>query len=136
MDPPRREVMSNRVYLDLREMVANYRFQPGVRINVEMLARELGVSRTPLWEAVRRLEQEGLVENIPNRGAFMVEMTLEKALDMFQVRQALDSLAGRLAAEHMNQRTLKKMDRCLREQLQVVGKGWSAIPSSTMNFTI
>jgi DNA-binding GntR family transcriptional regulator len=123
MDDGKKQGMVNKIYLDLREMVANHRFQPGTRINVEKLARELGVSRTPVWEAVRRLEQEGLLKNIPNRGVFMIEMTLEKALDLFQVRLALDALAGALAAGNMNQSTLKKMAECLREQLQVVERG-------------
>ncbi len=123
MAEPKKEVMSNKVYLQLREMAAHYRFQPGARINVEMLSRELGVSRTPVWEAIRRLEQEGLVENIPNRGVFMVEMTLEEGLDIYQVRQVLDTLAGRLAAGHMDQRSLKKMARCLQDQLAIVRKG-------------
>ncbi len=123
MENDKKQGMVNRIYLELREMVANHRFQPGTRINVEKLARELGVSRTPVWEAVRRLEQEGLLENIPNRGVFMIEMTLEKALDLFQVRLALDALAGALAAENMNQSTIKKMAECLREQLEVVEKG-------------
>ncbi len=123
MDDSKKLGMVNTIYLELREMVANHRFQPGTRINVEKLARELGVSRTPVWEAVRRLEQEGLLENIPNRGVFMIEMTLEKALDLFQVRLALDALAGSLAAANMNPSTLKKMAECLREQLEVVEKG-------------
>ncbi len=123
MEDGKKQGMVNKIYLELREMVANHRFQPGARINVEKLARELGVSRTPVWEAVRRLEQEGLLENIPNRGVFMIEMTLEKALDLFQVRLALDALAGSLAARNINQSTLKKMAECLREQLEVVEKG-------------
>jgi DNA-binding GntR family transcriptional regulator len=123
MDNGGKQGMVKKIYLDLREMIANHRFQPGVRLNVEKLTRELGVSRTPVWEAVRRLEQEGLLENIPNRGVFMIEMTLEKALDLFQVRLALDALAGSLAAQNMNESTLKKLAECLQEQLQVVEKG-------------
>jgi len=57
-----REKLSTQIYALLKEVIADHRFQPGSRLNVESIARELDVSRTPVWEAVRRLEQEGLVE--------------------------------------------------------------------------
>ncbi len=120
----KREALSNKVYIALKEMIAEYRFQPGARLNVEKLTREFGVSRTPVWEAVRRLEQEGLLKNIPNRGVFMVEMTMEMALEIFQVREALERMAGRLAAENnIDKGTLEKMANCLEEQLKVLGQG-------------
>ncbi len=115
--------MSSKVYQILRDRIADYRFQPGHHINVENLTRELGVSRVPVWEAIRRLEQEGLLGNIPNRGVFLVGMTLEKAFEMFQVRQALEELAGRLAIPHMDPETLRKIARCLEEQVRIVEKG-------------
>lgn len=123
MAEPRKELKSTQVYTALKEMVAEYRFQAGFRVNVEKLVRELGVSRVPVWEAIRRLEQEGILRTIPNRGVFMVEMTLEKALELFQVRGALERLAGRLAAENVDKRVLDKIDRSLAEQVEVVEKG-------------
>lgn len=117
------EVLSSKVYRALKEMIAAYRFQPGVRLNVEKVAKELGVSRTPVWEAVRRLEQEGLIRNIPNRGVFMVEMTLERAFEVFQVREILERLAGRLAAENVDNKLIQRMAKCLEEQLKAVEEG-------------
>ena len=58
----KKEALSAQVYKALKEMIADHRFSPGSRINVEELAKEFGVSRTPIWEAVRRLEQEGLLK--------------------------------------------------------------------------
>jgi DNA-binding GntR family transcriptional regulator len=123
MDAKRKELKSSKVYAALKEMIGDYRFQPGVRLNVEKLAREFRVSRVPVWEAVRRLEQEGLLQTIPNRGVFMAEMTLERAFELFQVRGALERLAGRLAAENMDKRALAKIEKCLSRQLKVVEKG-------------
>jgi DNA-binding GntR family transcriptional regulator len=117
------EVLSSKVYKVLKEMTADYRFQPGVRLNVEKVAKELGVSRTPVWEAVRRLEQEGLLKNIPNRGVFMIEMTLEKAFEVFQVRETLERLAGRLAAQNVDDKLIQRMAKCLGEQLEAVEEG-------------
>ena len=119
----KKEVLSSKVYNSLKDMIADYRFQPGARVNVEKLTRELGVSRTPIWEAIRRLEQEGLLKNIPNRGVFMVEMTLEKAFEIFQVRGALERVAGRLAAQNIDEKILHKMGNCLEEQLKAIEGG-------------
>jgi DNA-binding GntR family transcriptional regulator len=117
------EVLSSKIYKVLKEMVAEYRFQPGARLNVEKVAKELGVSRTPVWEAVRRLEQEGVLKNIPNRGVFMVEMTLEKAFEVFQVRETLERLVGRLAAQNVDDKLIQKMAKSLEEQLKAVEEG-------------
>ncbi len=119
----KKEVLSSKVYSSLKDMIADYRFQPGARVNVEQLTRELGVSRTPIWEAIRRLEQEGLLKNIPNRGVFMVEMTLAQAFEVFQVRGALERVAGRLAVRNIDEKTLDKMRQCLDEQLKAVEEG-------------
>ena len=118
-----RNVLSNKVYAAIKEMVTNHRFQPGARLNVEKISKELEVSRTPVWEAVRRLQQEGLLQNIPYRGVFMVEMTLERALELYQVREALEGLAARLAALYANEKILDKMGEILENQIKVVEKG-------------
>lgn len=118
-----RNVLSNKVYAAIKEMVTNHRFQPGARLNVEKISKELEVSRTPVWEAVRRLQQEGLLQNIPYRGVFMVEMTLERALELYQVREALEGLAARLAALYSNEKILDKMGEILENQIKVVEKG-------------
>lgn len=114
------EKLSKKVFEALKEMIANHRFEPGVRLNVEQLANELGVSRTPVWEAVSRLEQEGLVMNIPNRGVFMPNFTPEMALHFYEVREVLEGRAGRLAASRIDKKTLNKMERCLAKQRQTV----------------
>jgi DNA-binding GntR family transcriptional regulator len=119
----KKEMLSSQVYRALKDMIANYRFGPGSRLNVEELTKEFGVSRTPIWEAVRRLEQEGLLKNIPNRGVFMVEMTLPMALQLYQVREVLEGLAGKLAANNTDDKMLKKMEKCLENLRKVVEEG-------------
>jgi len=118
-----KKVLSSRVYETIREMIAQHRFHPGAWLNVERLSKELGVSRTPVWEAVRRLELEGLVKNIPYRGVFMVEMTLERALELYQVREVLEGLAGRLAAQHAGEKALERMAEGLEHQARAIQKG-------------
>ena len=117
-----KERLSNQVYSILKEMMANYRFKPGTRINIEQLTKELGTSRTPVWEAVHRLIQEGLLTNIPNRGVFMVELTPRTSLELYTVREALEGLAARLAVQNIDEKILKRMKKNLEEQSRVVRK--------------
>jgi DNA-binding GntR family transcriptional regulator len=118
--PARKELLAEKVYQGIRRMIADYRWKPGVRVNVMKMARELGVSRTPVWEAVRRLEQEGILQSIPNRGVFMAETSLERSLEVIQARGALDILAVTLTATRMTKRILDRMSRCLSEQLLAI----------------
>ena len=113
---PKKERLGDLAYKVIRQMIAEYRFQPGARINVETLRKELGVSRTPVWEAINKLEQEGLVKNIPNRGVYMIELTLQDTLHLYQVREVLESLAARLAAERMDDNTIDRMAENLDHQ--------------------
>lgn len=115
-----RQRLSHQVYEILKEMIINQRFSAGTRINVEQLAKELGVSRTPAWEAVHRLLQNGLLENIPNRGVFIATLTPLTAIELYTVREALEGMAGRLAALKMDAPTLKRLEKCLEEQERLV----------------
>jgi DNA-binding GntR family transcriptional regulator len=120
---PHKERLSNLAYEAIKEMIGEYRFQPGARINVERLTRELGVSRTPVWQAIMRLEQEGLLKNIANRGVYLIQLSLQESLYLYQVREVLESLAARLAAESMDDDTIDLMARNLEAQKGVVENG-------------
>ncbi len=112
--------LSNQVYAALKEMIAIHRFEPGSRINVEQLTKELGTSRTPIWEAVQRLIQEGLLTEIANRGVFMVELTPAAAIELYTVREALEGLAARGAVLNIDEGTIRKMKESLDEQRKVI----------------
>lgn len=114
--------LSERAYFRIKKMISDYRFSPGSRLNVERLARDLGTSRTPVWEAVRRLEQEGLVKNLPNRGVFLVELTRETAIELYTVREVLEGMAARLAVQRISDKTLEKMEKLLRAQEKIVAE--------------
>ena len=114
--------LSERSYYRIKKMISDYRFSPGSRLNVEQLARDLGTSRTPVWEAVRRLEQEGLVKNIPNRGVFLVELTRKAAIELYTVREVLEGMAARLAVQRISDKALEKMERLLRAQEKIVAE--------------
>ena len=111
----KQENLNTKVYAALKQMITNYRFKPGERINVEQITKELGISRTPVWEAIRRLEHEGLVFNSPNKGVFMYTLSKEEALDLIAVRETLESMAARLVAERIDEKTLAKLDDALEK---------------------
>jgi DNA-binding GntR family transcriptional regulator len=118
-----KEKLSNKVYTLIKEMIANHRFEPGARMNIEKLSKEFGISRTPVWEAVGRLEQEGLLENIPNRGVFMAVITPQMALALYEVREVLEGMAARLAATRITEKNLAKMESYLVDQGPIVKAG-------------
>jgi DNA-binding GntR family transcriptional regulator len=81
----------------------------GDRINESELATRLGISRGPVREACRSLEEAGLLVSVVNQGVFVREMTLDDARELYQVRGALSGLIGRLAAEHATSASLKTL---------------------------
>lgn len=104
---PLRDVVFN----TLREAILKGELKPGERLMELQLAARLGVSRTPIREAIRMLEQEGLAVTIPRRGAEVARMTEKDMEDVLQVRGALDELAVKLAAESITSEQLKMLER-------------------------
>lgn len=95
-------VLKDQVYSILREAISNmdiYSTPEPPRLDERKLAVELGVSRTPVREALSRLEQEGFVRNIPRRGTFVVRKTKREVLEVVYAWAALESMAARLATE-------------------------------------
>lgn len=110
-------MMNDEEYLPLRDVVFNTlrqeiltgKLKPGERLMEIHLADRLGVSRTPIREAIRKLELEGLVIMIPRRGAEVAQITLKSLEDVMEVRRALDVLAIELACERMNQEEINSL---------------------------
>lgn len=86
-------------YETLRDRIVNLDLPPGTRLIERDLAEELAVSRIPLREAMQRLQQDGLVVVVPRRGAVVSPFTADDVRDLFDVRESLEVLAARLAAE-------------------------------------
>lgn len=86
------------VYERLREEIVEWELAPGTHLNETRLAERLGVSRTPLREALHRLTRDNLVRISPGRGAFVTEIVLQDVVYQFQMREALETYAVRLCA--------------------------------------
>lgn len=113
----RRATLSEDAYEAVREMLLDtQRFRPGDKISVEELARDLGVSRSPVWSAISRLEAEGLVDVAPRKGVFLIGFEPEKLRALFEAREALEGMAARLAAERITAAELLAVDASVAAQ--------------------
>lgn len=101
------------VFESLREAIIQGKLGPGERLMEIQLAEEMGVSRTPVREAIRKLELEGLVVMIPRKGAYVAGLSLKDIADVFEIRRALEGLAAELASERATDEELEEMERYL-----------------------
>jgi DNA-binding GntR family transcriptional regulator len=100
---------AERVAEHVRNGIRHGRYAPGQRLVEAELTEELGVSRGPVREAFRRLAADGVIEIVPNRGALVRRLSMREALELFEIRMALEALAARRAAGNME-------DGCARER--------------------
>ncbi len=101
------------VFESLREAIINGKLAPGERLMEIQMAEEMGVSRTPVREAIRKLELEGLVVMIPRKGAYVAGLSLKDIADVFEIRGALEGLAAELASERITDTELEELERYL-----------------------
>jgi len=123
------------VFKTLRDAILRGDLKPGERLMEMHLAEELGVSRTPIREAIRMLEQEGLAITIPRKGAQVAGMTEKDLYDVLEIRDALDELAVSKACEKVNKKSLSKLAEAMRDFEKSVASGnVRAIVSSDEQF--
>jgi DNA-binding GntR family transcriptional regulator len=99
-----------KTYEFLKEKVLSGRFRPGARLTEEHLAAELGVSRTPVREALHKLEREGLVRPLETRGFCVPRDSREEIEEIFELRTILEGYALRYVCEHIKKATLNRLD--------------------------
>ena len=111
----RSESLTTMVQREIERMILNAELREGERINENALAGQLGVSRGPIREAVRALEQAGLVRAVVNKGVFVRKVSLKEALDLFDIRAGLARVAGESAALRVSDAKLDELRRLLEE---------------------
>jgi DNA-binding GntR family transcriptional regulator len=105
---------SQMAYKQIKEKILSSSVSPGFPLREIVLGEELGFTRTPVREAIKKLEAEGLVQVFPNRGAFVSEFSLNEIEDLLDVREALECKAVHLASRRASR---EEMDR-IRESLE------------------
>jgi DNA-binding GntR family transcriptional regulator len=108
------------VYEKIKERIINGSLAPGLPINENDFAQNLNVSKTPIREALRQLEREGLVENIPGRGSAVSHITFQDIRDIFETREIIECGAAKRAALKNDENEVKAK----RKELETYSKNW------------
>lgn len=121
IDPSRRTLQSQ-VMQRLRDEIVGGVFAPGEKMNEAVLAAAFGTSRGTVREALRKLEQDGLLRSIPHRGTFVRGLDADEITHIYQVRAALESLAARAAAAHADVSAIDAIEARLAEIRDIDGR--------------
>src|SRR5512138_3518979 len=106
IDEPK--LLSEDIAESIKAAIIKGKFRPGEKISEGDLAQSMGVSRTPLREAFRKLENEGFIQIIPRKGAMVTQVSAEEAADLYEVKCTLEGLAARLAAKRMPDKDIER----------------------------
>lgn len=102
--------LRGRVFQQIRDGILSGKYASGDELREITIGQELGVSRTPVREALRQLELEGLVEIIPNKGAHVTGITNKDVKDIYMIRSYLEGLAARWATEHITEEEISELE--------------------------
>lgn len=111
------------VFKTLRQAILKGELEPGERLMEIQLAERLGVSRTPIREAIRKLELEGLVLMIPRKGAEVAKISEQSLDEVLEVRRSLDELAIELACKRISPEQLEQLEQAEKQFADAVSKG-------------
>lgn len=105
--------LGGRVFQKIREDILNGKYKENDELRENTIGKELGVSRTPVREALRQLELEGLVSIIPNKGAYVTGISHKDVWDIYVIRSMLEGLCARWAAEHIKEAQLDELEETI-----------------------
>lgn len=104
------ENLDHKVYKRLKSMILEQKLVPGAKIYQDRLAHQLGISRTPLVNALKKLEQERLITNIPRRGFYVRQFSKQEMIHIFELREVLEGLAARRASLQISDGQIKRLN--------------------------
>lgn len=105
--------LRSRVFQSIRENILNGVYRENEELRENTIAKELGVSRTPVREALRQLELEGLVKIVPNKGACVTGITQKDVKDIYMIRSLLEGLCARWATEHITEEKIDELEEII-----------------------
>jgi DNA-binding GntR family transcriptional regulator len=118
------ENLDHKVYRQLKSMILDQKLKPGDKIYQEKLAEELGISRTPLVGALKKLEQERLVKAVPRRGFFVRRFSKHEMIRIFELREVLEGLAARRATTNSSESEIQRFREFFKGvKVSTKGKG-------------
>ncbi|MCM3716378.1 GntR family transcriptional regulator [Halalkalibacter oceani] len=129
------QLAKDRIAAILREEILSRNLKPGQKLLEKELCEKLGVSRTPLREAIRNLEVEGLVESIPNRGSRVKVMTTKDVVNLFELRIELEAMATRKSVPHLTEADIEGLHAIQQELLEATARSsWSEVDALNKKF--
>lgn len=102
--------LHGKIYHAIQEGILSGKYQKGDELKEKTLGEELGVSRTPVREALRQLELEGLVEIVPNKGAYVIGINTKDIQDIYEIRSRLEGLCARWATMYATEEMISKLE--------------------------
>ncbi|GMQ93519.1 MAG: GntR family transcriptional regulator [Acidimicrobiia bacterium] len=111
------------VYHGIKQSILNGTYPPGTPLRLKMLSEDQGGSHIPIREALRRLEAERLVENVPNKGARVMQLSLGDLDDLYLTRSSLEADAVQRAAEHINPKAVRQLTVLAEEMNEAFAEG-------------
>lgn len=120
---PSRDSITDQTYNDLRRAIITGKIAPGTRLVESTLAEEMGVSRTPIREALRQLSIEGLLYIIPRAGYVVEELTERDIQDLFETRAAIEQVAAKAAVMRITDKEMARLEENLRQSKQAIESG-------------
>ena len=115
--------ISQKVYETIQKNILNFTYMPGFKLSDDEIAAEMGISRTPVREALNRLLQQGLVVGIPNKGFRVKSFTNKEIEDLYVVRENLECLAVKLTIKNMNSKIEKSLKSTLLDYQEMIDSG-------------
>jgi DNA-binding GntR family transcriptional regulator len=134
-------LLTDQLFEQMSEAIVRGTFAAGTKLSEPRLAAQYGVSRGPLREAIRRLEERKLVTRAPRQGVRVVVPTAANALELFTIREVLEGLAARQAAEHATEEEVDRLRAMLKMHREMLSTDdamvyWQATANSDFHFMI
>jgi DNA-binding GntR family transcriptional regulator len=120
---PERKPLGHYVFENLKQAIVRGDFSPGNRLVESRIAEAMGISRTPVREAIHKLEREGLIKKLPQGGFYVLNLTREEIEETFGIRSVLESYAARLAAINHQKEELEPLEEKIGEFQYFLNRG-------------
>jgi len=116
------DLLSKKIYRILKKEIIKGSFEPGDKVLEGKIADQMGISRTPVREAIRVLAAEGFVILSPNQGVVVRSVSAENIREVLQIHSVLEGLAARLSCEVINEEDLKELENCVNKMEKLANK--------------